>query len=683
MFEHYLESANQFLVLHPYYGLLFAFLVAFAESLPILGTLIPGSITMTFIGIVVGRNLMPIGMTLLLATVGALVGDMIGYLIGKHYKERLHDVWPFRKHEKLLKLLKMGEAFFEKHGGKSIVIGRFIGPTRSSVPLIAGLMKMRWPNFLVAALPSAFLWALLYLLPGILIGSISLVLPKDKATSFTFISLAFIVFLWLIFWAIQRFFVFIAGIINRYVDRSWNWLNRHHSSQLLIRLITCQRKPEDHHQLTLAFFTLLFALFFIFVFLCVKFQFALYHLNQPIFYFLQSLRGHRSDVFFITFTELGDKYTLLVISLIIAGILAIRKQWYALWHLLILMFFAFGSVWVIKHIYYLPRPSGFLEVAKSSSFPSGHTTLSLCLLGFFSYLCASCIEKVWRWIPFTIASLFIFLIALSRIYLGAHWFCDILAGIALSFTLLLAVLISYRRWKPDIRKPFLVITCIFLAILLPWCASVFKNYHKETHRFTEYFPQQIVSIDDWWNFPGAYLPIYRVNRFGSPTQPFNIQWAGNLSAIKQLLKKKGWQEIKFHENLQSALRRFASKEPEQHLPFLPQLYRQQPPALFMIKRISKKNRIIELRLWNTGVSFTQHQLTLLIGSINFRRGVHSVVSLNSSRQTTLENGGGTRQLSQDIQSQYQIKRFSIRFHERPEKTIYLNWDGDIVMIRAN
>ena len=262
MIEKYLLIANNYIAAHPHYGLAFAFLVAFAESLPILGTIIPGSITMTLIGILVGRNLMPLGLTLLLGFVGAILGDIIGFAIGKRYKGRLHTVWPFRKYAKLLKLLTMGEAFFQKHGGKSIIIGRFIGPTRSSVPLIAGLLKMRWPNFIGAAIPSAFLWALLYLLPGVLIGAISLSLPKEQATTFTAIGLATIVFIWLLFWAIQRFFAFIIAHINRGLNRIWAWL--HKSSAFFSHLLTNKNNPKDHHQLTLIFFAFAFALFFIF-----------------------------------------------------------------------------------------------------------------------------------------------------------------------------------------------------------------------------------------------------------------------------------------------------------------------------------------------------------------------------------------------------------------------------------
>ena len=176
MIQHYLNIINHYMELHPHMGIVFAFVVALAESLPLIGTIIPGSITMTAIGILVGRNIIPGLPALFWATIGALVGDTVGFWIGKYFNDDLRKIWPFRKHPKWL---TKGEAFFTKHGGKSILIGRFVGPARSSVPLIAGLLKMNWGRFFLAAVPSAFLWAVAYMVPGVLIGAISLELPKE------------------------------------------------------------------------------------------------------------------------------------------------------------------------------------------------------------------------------------------------------------------------------------------------------------------------------------------------------------------------------------------------------------------------------------------------------------------------------------------------------------------------
>ena len=351
MMEHYLTSITHYISSNPHIGLICALLIAFAESMPILGTIIPGSVTMTAIGILVGKNALPLGTTLSLAIIGALIGDIFGYWLGRHYQDRIHKMWPFKRYPKML---AMGRAFFQKHGGKSIVIGRFIGPTRSSVPLIAGLLKMPWLNFIVAVIPSATLWAALYLFPGVLLGAVSLALPKGKATTFTLIGLGIIVLLWLIFWAIQRGFVYLANLINRMTDRCWDWLSTHHSTRLIPRLLTSKRDPQDHHQLTLLIFSVILMLLFLFVFISVIFQWGIYHANQPVFHLLQNLRGPQLDSVFAFITELGDKQVITVISLLTLLYLVIKQQWYAAWHVLIMFLLVFSGVWFLKTYFFLP-----------------------------------------------------------------------------------------------------------------------------------------------------------------------------------------------------------------------------------------------------------------------------------------------------------------------------------------
>jgi membrane protein DedA with SNARE-associated domain len=66
--------------------------------------------------------------------------------------------------------LTRGYAFFGRHGGKSVFIGRFFGPLRAVIPLVAGISKMRPMRFWIANVSSAFVWAPALLLPGALIA---------------------------------------------------------------------------------------------------------------------------------------------------------------------------------------------------------------------------------------------------------------------------------------------------------------------------------------------------------------------------------------------------------------------------------------------------------------------------------------------------------------------------------
>ncbi len=677
MMENYLHDINTYLQMHPHMGIIFAFIIALTESLPLIGTIIPGSITMTVIGILIGRGLIPGFTTLIWATLGALAGDTIGFYIGKYYNEGLLNVWPFKKHPTWL---TKGEDFFKKHGGKSILIGRFVGPARSSVPLIAGLLKMPWGRFFLAAIPSAFLWAIAYMLPGVLIGAISLELPKGMTTKFIIIGLVVIVFLWLIFWAIQRFFVFLASFFNRLINKTWDWLSHHHGSKFLIRLITNRNNPKDHHQLTLIILAGISLLLFITVLLNVIFQGSFTHLNQPLFHFLQSIRTHHADAVFVGITLLGDSPDIFVFGLIIVLGLMWKKQWRSVWHFLALLIITGACVYFLKWIIHSPRPSGLAYQIPSSSFPSGHTTFSLAFYGFAAFLIAKQISRKWHWISYSTAATLIVLIGFSRLYLGAHWFTDILGSIFLGFTILLIVITSYRRYPP---KPFATVywfIFMVLALLIPWGAYTGARYNTMIKRYEYLWPTQTIYMNAWWTNPTKYLPVYRQNRFGNPIQPFNVQWADTIDNIKQNLKRQGWTIIHNTTDMKNALNRFASYKPEQHLPLFPQLYRHQPAVLFVIKHVPKKQTIIELRLWSTGITFNNTEVPLWIGSINYHIPPHRLISLKKLHEITLAETGGIDELQKDI-SHYQWKKIKVSLAHQPKRITPLEWDGTIIIIR--
>lgn len=680
MIDNYLSYINHFLQTHAYLGLLFTFIVAFAESLPLIGTIIPGSITMSVIGILAGRGMIPIFSMVLWASIGAFIGDAIGFWIGKHFNERLRYMWPFAKHPKWLKL---SEDFFAKHGGKSILAGRFVGPARSSVPLIAGLLKMTWPRFLIAAIPSAILWALVYMIPGILIGAISLELPHGMTTKFLLIALVIIVFLWLIFWAIQRFFVFLVTTANRLIDKLWNWLSHHHSSKFLIRAITVRQHPDDHHQLTLVILFLLSCLAYLIILTNVASGGVLTLFNEPLFLFLQSIRIPHAYQFFVSMTLLGETQTMAAFAIIVAIGFAVIKQWRAVFHLVALLILASAAVFFFKWLIYSPRPMGFAMIDASSSFPSGHTTLTTSIISFVALLTARQIPKSWRWLIYTIGGLLIFLVGLSRLYLGAHWLTDVLGGLFLGFVLVLLVTISYRRQSPPSSLPRGWPIFLMLAMVIPWVGMAHFKFHTTEDNYQPLWQIRQIGFQAWWNHPNQYLPIYRINRFGKPIQPFNIQWVANLNNVKNSLSQQGWTLVEEKTILKMALGRLGGHRPEQHLPLFQPLYRQQPPVLLMIKHLPHDaTTIIELRLWQSGIRFTDSGLPLWIGTINYHSQQQHLLPLKKSSPITMADSGGIDRLTSDL-THYQFKIIRVGLKQQPQKVQALDWDGTILVIRAH
>jgi membrane protein DedA with SNARE-associated domain len=177
--SNWIHESLAYITLHPEFGYAFSFLIAFLESLPIIGTLIPGSITMMAVGTLIGTGTLAIAPTFISAIIGAFLGDFTGFLIGRLGEKRIFNIWPFKNNQHWL---NHGRHFFEKYGTASVIIGRFIGPLRSAVPMVASLLGMSYSRFIAAGACSASLWSLLYILPGYIVGKYSYHLSRQELT---------------------------------------------------------------------------------------------------------------------------------------------------------------------------------------------------------------------------------------------------------------------------------------------------------------------------------------------------------------------------------------------------------------------------------------------------------------------------------------------------------------------
>jgi membrane protein DedA with SNARE-associated domain len=157
------QGVQEWIIDNPNWAGMAVFTISMCESLAVIGLFIPGIIAMSIIGGLVSADILAIVPTLLWAIGGAIAGDGISYYIGHHFRDHLPLYWPFRRFPQWL---ERGKSFFIAHGSKSIVIGRFVGPVRPFIPVVAGMMGMKPRTFLMANIFSAIIWAPIYMLPG-------------------------------------------------------------------------------------------------------------------------------------------------------------------------------------------------------------------------------------------------------------------------------------------------------------------------------------------------------------------------------------------------------------------------------------------------------------------------------------------------------------------------------------
>jgi len=137
--------------------------IAFCESLAFLSILVPATFILLAIGALIGSSDLPFWPMVIGAGIGAGLGDWVSYEVGHYFKDAVKKVWPMKRSPEMT---DKAEDFLRRWGAGAVAIGRFIGPARAVVPLVAGSFGVNRIPFQIANWLSAFVWALLMLAPG-------------------------------------------------------------------------------------------------------------------------------------------------------------------------------------------------------------------------------------------------------------------------------------------------------------------------------------------------------------------------------------------------------------------------------------------------------------------------------------------------------------------------------------
>jgi len=142
-------------------------LITLGESLIIVGLFIPATALMIATGGLVGSGVVAPVPVLLWGLAGAVVGDALSYALGRLIGPGVLRRWPFSTQRTAMARARL---FFYRYGFASVLIGRFLGPIRSTIPTVAGMMRMGVWRFQLANVLSALAWVPLMLAPGYLAG---------------------------------------------------------------------------------------------------------------------------------------------------------------------------------------------------------------------------------------------------------------------------------------------------------------------------------------------------------------------------------------------------------------------------------------------------------------------------------------------------------------------------------
>lgn len=593
-----LQSLVGYIGDHPNLALLVVFLISAGEALIVVGLFVPSTVVLVGAGTLIGMGKLPFIPIFLATTLGAIVGDSISYWIGLVWKKEIRALWPFNRYTSLI---DKGEVFFRKHGGKSIIIGRFVPGVKAVVPGIAGMAGMSPVRFMIVNAISAVAWAAVHVLPAVGIGRGIDVANSSNPRLLAFLLIAALFVL--LMWYGTKLAI---GVLMPIAERLQAWLvQRLLASQSAAggwaaRLLTSEGGvfvPFTYAVLALSGlygFTMLAA--------NLLFDPELVYSDQAISSYLQSLRTDIGDRFMIVITMLADAVVLTAIALSLIAALLSRQRWRLASAVTVAFLSASLFVPIVKALLHRERPTAHYDGFSAFSFPSGHATMSTTILGISVLLLVHPLPFAYRRAAYLAIAVIIALIALSRVYLLAHWPSDVIAGVLFGGALIFAM--AFLIHGRDLRIPFGrlagVVGAVFLAV---YSTHLYYGYAAASAQYAISIPETVLDRQAWLDADWQELPPSRILLAGDPGEPILVQTDLPLADVVPALSDSGWERHvtnRLDELLSSIL---PSKGPLSTLQPRPLTNNGRPPAAVLIRSddsSDRHDRRIVLRAWEAG-----------------------------------------------------------------------------------
>ncbi|MCG8091329.1 MAG: bifunctional DedA family/phosphatase PAP2 family protein, partial [Candidatus Thiodiazotropha endolucinida] len=571
---------------NPFWAGLSVFLVAFSESVAIVGLLVPGVIAMFGFGALIATGTLQFWPVFWWAVAGAVAGDSLSFWLGRHYQDGLRQIWPFSRYPETL---HRGIRFFEKYGGKSVAIGRFFGPVRAIIPLVAGMMGMTPMRFLLANISSALVWAPAYLLPGIVFGA-SLELASEVTFRLVILLLLILALAWGLFKLAHTLFRLLQPHARDIVQWGFDWGQRHRGFRAISAALADPDHPEAKGLAFLATLLLLATLLFMLLLGAMVGGTLMQTANEIIHNGLQSLRTPWGDQFIYLLTSLGDLSSIIIVAVVSAILLILQGHYRTLNYLLAAIAFGILAPLLLKYGLQIPRPESAPATLGPWSFPSAHVLRTITLYGFLSIMVARGLSHDWRWLPYSIAAALVGAVALSRLYLGVHWLSDVLGSITLGLAWIALLGIAYARHVSVESRHFAIVVASLTTLALYLTFQTWQLPEKLQPYQQEAATNQIES-QLAWRSGQLDIPTHRHDIRGEGNHPLNLQYVGDLQILQQQLQRHGWQSAEMLD-WGNALKLLSPSTPLIGLPLLPHVHDARHEALVMAKNLNTDRRLV-------------------------------------------------------------------------------------------
>jgi membrane protein DedA with SNARE-associated domain len=616
IFSQYLQPVTLWISHHPHWALFATFIISLSESLAIVGSIVPGTVTMTAFGILAGSGIMRVDLTLLAATLGAIAGDSLSYFIGYFYSEQIINMWPFRRYPTWI---QYGKDYFNHHGGKSVFIGRFTGPLRSIIPIIAGMLKMNHWHFIIANVSSAIGWAFLYVIPGVLIGAASIELSAPSASKLFIVILCFLAIIWATTLGIKWLFTHTNQWLHTHCNLLWKRLL--HSKYLgrWARFLTPPTEVDHYATAAMVLILISFVIFIPLIFMTYHYHQWTHDLNEAVYLFCLSIRTFSFDKFFII-VRLDIGYVSLFcffMSIIMYAIY--HRDWRLLRFWVSLFVVSLMIVIFMSYFLHTPLPINHTSDVTLFTYPTRELTFATSLYGFLVFYMASFYQQTISVVLRIFLLTSLFLAGIALVYLGEDWIMNIIIAYKIGFTNALFHWVFYRRrTKPHYRSYLPINLSIILLIIATALSALFfitplSDKQQPTTR------QYDIRHYAWWNQNRPLLPMYSYNRFGKEIGVMNLQYVGSIQHLQQTLEQAGWKK-QLDSFFYSLLLRITDKKSVASLPLMAQLYANNKPYILMSYGSKDQENGLIIRFWRSNFHVHNQEQTIWIGSVQTQHG---------------------------------------------------------------
>jgi len=430
-----------------HWGYYVLFLMTFLETSAFLGFLVPGESMVVIAGLLTSKGVLELGDVIWVASFGAIMGDTVGYFIGRRFGEVFflkYGKYFFFKKE----YLDEAKGFFDKHGGKTVFFGRFMAWLRAFAPVVAGISRMRYPKFLFFNVIGGIVWATTFSLVGYFVGNSWDIIKTylGQMGILAFISGVIIIYLYFLFTKKRRFIKEKIGWIDRKLSsqmpKTWDFIKIRFDAGRWYGL-----------NLTMGIVFLVLALFsFGEIIEDLIDKETLFYLDFRIQGLIEGIISPQITRFMVDITNIGGVYLAILTVSIIALYLLYKRCWWKLFALFLAAGGGEAILIIFKMLFHRQRPMPQLVIAHGYGFPSGHAFSAMIIYGFLIYLIWSTGKiRAMKFIVLLMSIFLIFLIGISRIYLNVHYLTDVLGGYTSGFAWLLFCIVMVNTIREYYR----------------------------------------------------------------------------------------------------------------------------------------------------------------------------------------------------------------------------------------